>query len=87
MHITEFKLDNDSAYYEAIASFEKGHTPIFKLRCVVSCDIKLYSPIVRDFKTGHMVANAPDCELDDAKLKCIELVKILLKEELEKFSI
>ena len=82
MYVTEWKEEIDGSYHEAIVSLREGLTPIFKIRAVKMIDGQ-YMAVVRDHKTGHMVASRAyginkGLHLEVAQNTALELVSMVI---------
>lgn len=80
--------DPDSGgYFECFASLRYGLTPLLKVRAVMNA-ARRYSPVVRDFSTGHLVASNPkgydnpEHAIDAAKVLAVSYLKSLILSDI-----
>ena len=71
----------DDGYMESIITlFTPDSTPVLKARAVYSGEEEEFNAIVRDYKTGHIVASSfIHMNLEEAKIKALELSRNIIK--------
>jgi hypothetical protein len=62
MITTEYLWDKDRSYVEGFARLHEGLGPVLRIRAVKTSEEEVFEPVVRDFKTGKMVASGWDLE-------------------------
>ena len=57
MYISEWKIEEDSSYYQATVSLKENLTPFLKIRIIPLDYQKEYSLVVRDYNSGLLLAS------------------------------
>ena len=88
MYISEWKIEEDNCYYQAIVSLKEKLTPFLKIRIIPLVDKEEYGLVIRDYNYGLLLAgkniemelgsDGMFANLDTAKKAIEKMVRVYL---------